>query len=269
MDLANIIYKYINRFINSDELISLIENIDKSNFSKSEVKNIENLLQNIKEVIRMVPNEIDEIEKNRINNINHMVELLEKNLDNDNLNEDEHKVLEKQYNTLLLEKDKIKDCGLRYQKLFELLNDNSIFIKNCEKMNSLELLEFITQYISVPLPPNINQETFNDLVKVGIEKDKREALWRLAFNYNNKEKDFSMIEDYFILKRDAYYLTELVSAVIEDLDLNRLVDKVIETKDKEFINEIIKKGYYLKDFFSEEAKEKLSKFRKEEKNEEI
>ena len=72
-----------------------------------------------------------------------------------------------------------------------------------------------------------------------------------------------MIEDYFILKKDVYYLTELVSAVEDDLDLNRLVDKVIETKDKEFINEIIKKGYYLKDLFSEEAKEKLSKFRKE------
>lgn len=264
MDLANIIYKYVNRFINSDDLINLLENIDTSNFTQSEVKNIETLLQNIKDVIHTIPNEIDKVEKNRIKGINRMLELFGKNLDNDNLDANNREVLEKQYNSLLVEKEKIKDCGLRYQKLVSLLTDNSIFIKNCEKMNDLELLEFITQYISVSLPPNINQEIFNNLVKAGIEKDKRESLWRLAFNYNKKDKDFSMIEDYFILKRDAYYLTELVSAVEDDLDLDRLVAKIIKTSDKEFISEIIKKGYYLKDFFSEEAKEKLNKFRKEE-----
>lgn len=85
------------------------------------------------------------------------------------------------------------------------------------------------------MPPQIDQEKFNDLVKVGIENDEREWLWRLAFNYNEKNKDFSLIEDYFIAKKDDYYLTELISAVSKDLDMKRLKEKVIATKDKKFI----------------------------------
>jgi len=79
------------------------------------------------------------------------------------------------------------------------------------------------------------------LVKVGIEEDKREALWRLAFNYNGKNKDFSLIEDYFILKRDDYYLVELISAVEEDLNMDKLIEKILLTKDKKFINNIVKR----------------------------
>lgn len=56
-------------------------------------------------------------------------------------------------------------------------------------MSNLELLELITQYISVPVTLKISQETFNDLMAIGI-KDNREALWRLAFNYYGREKDF-------------------------------------------------------------------------------
>lgn len=77
-------------------------------------------------------------------------------------------------------------------------------------MRDLELLEFITQYISAPMTPNINQETFDNLVDVGIKEDKREALWRLVFSYNGKNKYFTRIENYFIAKIDDYYLTELV-----------------------------------------------------------
>lgn len=107
-------------------------------------------------------------------------------------------------------------------------------------MNDYELLEFIAQYISVPIPPQIDQEKFNDLVKVGIKNNEREWLWRLAFNYNRKNKDFSLIEDYFIEKKDSYYLTELISAVREDLDMKKLKEKVLATKDKKFITSVKK-----------------------------
>lgn len=99
-------------------------------------------------------------------------------------------------------------------------------------------MEFIAQYISVPIPPQIDQEKFDKIVKVGIENDEREWLWRLAFNYNEKNKDFSLIEDYFIEKRDDYYLTELISAVRDDLNMKKLKKKVIATKDKKFINNV-------------------------------
>lgn len=55
MDLVNIIYRYANRFINSDELVELLAKIDKTKFSTSEVKEIEKLLEEVKKIIKNVP----------------------------------------------------------------------------------------------------------------------------------------------------------------------------------------------------------------------
>ena len=103
-------------------------------------------------------------------------------------------------------------------------------------MNDSKLLKFITKYIYVPFPPVLTQEEFNNLVDTGIKENKKESLWRLAFNYNRKNKDFSKIEDYFIEVRDDYYLIELVCAVKEDLNLNKLAKKVGIIGDKDLEN---------------------------------
>lgn len=125
----------------------------------------------------------------------------------------------------------------------------SLVNKNYDKkMNDLELLEFIAQCVCPPMVPNISDETFANLVKIGIKEDKRGALWRLAFNYKGKKKDFTPIAEYFIEKRDDFYLTELISAVQSDLNVSDLVDKVMKTKDKKFIfgcgNAAIKLGIF-------------------------
>lgn len=172
---------------------------------------------------------------NRIATIDHMVELFGKILDNGKLDDKVFEMINKQYHQLLKDRKKVKDSGPRYEKLFELLTNFSLYSKYCLKMDDYELLKFITQYISVPLPPNITQKVFDDLVAVGIEKDERESLWRLAVNYNRKGKDFTIIENYFIDKRDGYYLTELISAVKEDLNMEGLIEKVVSTKDTNFI----------------------------------
>lgn len=235
MDLVNIIYRYINRFITSDELVKLLMNIDKSRFLENEIKEIEELLEKVKKVIETIPIEIDQVEIKRMTSLNHILEDLEKIKTNKNNSKEAKEFAEKRYNSLLKDKDKVRDSGKRYEKLYELLVNNSVYINYCKKMSDLELLEFITQFISVPITPNIDQETFNNLVNIGIKKDKREALWRLAFNYNGKKKDFTNIENYFIDKRDDYYLIELISAVQEDLNMNKLIEKIINTKDRSFI----------------------------------
>ena len=81
-------------------------------------------------------------------------------------------------------------------------------------------------------------ETFDELTNVAIKEDAREKLFRLAFNYEGLKKDFSKIEDYFIEKRDAYFLTELYSAVPDDIDIDNLLRKVIETKDRDFMFDV-------------------------------
>lgn len=235
MNLVNIIYRYVNRFINSQELIKLLEDIDKTNFSKKEANEIEILLGEVKKVIETIPIEIDQVEIRRIASLNRILEDLDKIKTNEENSKEARKFAEDRYNSLIKDKDAARDSGPRYDKLYDLLVNNSVYIKYCKKMNDLELLEFITQYISAPVTPNIDQATFNDLVTAGIKEDKREALWRLALNYNGKKKDFTCIEDYFIEKRDDYYLIELLSAVKEDLDIDKLVEKVVNTKDKNFI----------------------------------
>lgn len=238
MDLVSLMYKYINRFINSDELLESLEELDLNNFTDEEKVSIKKLIDDIKSIKDKIPNEVDEIEKNRIEINEKYVNGIDKILQNNTL---ENKLKEKFLKIregLLEDKKKVKDGGKLYESLFTLLADNDLINYYCDLLNDYELLEFIAQYISVPMPPQISQEKFNDLVKVGIENDEREWLWRLAFNFNEKNKDFSLIEDYFIEKRDDYYLTELISAVREDLNMKKLKKKVIATKDKKFINKV-------------------------------
>lgn len=258
MDLVNIVYRYVNRFINSDELIKLLTNLDLKKFSKREIANIAELIEEVKKIIETVPIEIDQVETRRLTSLNHILEAFEKIKTNENNEKEVREFAEKHYNDLEKTKYEVRDSGPRYEKLYDLLINNSVYIKYCKKMSDLELLEFIAQYISVPVSPNINQETFNNLVKIGIKKDKREALWRLAFNYEGKKMDFTHIEDYFIEKRDDYYLTEFISAVYEDLDINNLIEKVINTKDRDFI---IKCGNRAKNIgiFNDKEIEKLKK----------
>lgn len=238
MDLVSLMYKYINRFINSDELLESLEELDLNNFTDEEKASIKKLIDDIKSIKNKIPNEVDEIEKNRLEINEKYVNGIDKILQNNTL---ENKLKEKFLKIregLLEDKKKVKDGGKLYESLFTLLADNDLINYYCDLLNDYELLEFIAQYISVPMPPQISQEKFDKIVKVGIENDEREWLWRLAFNYNEKNKDFSLIEDYFIEKRDDYYLTELISAVREDLNMKKLKKKVIATKDKKFINKV-------------------------------
>lgn len=238
MDLVSLMYKYINRFINSDELLESLEELDLNNFTDEEKVSIKKLIDDIKSIKDKIPNEVDEIEKNRLEINEKYVNGIDKILQNNTL---ENKLKEKFLKIregLLEDKKKVKDGGKLYESLFTLLADNDLINYYCDLLNDYELLEFIAQYISVPMPPQISQEKFDKIVKVGIENDEREWLWRLAFNYNRKNKDFSLIEDYFIEKRDDYYLTELISAVREDLNMKKLKKKVIATKDKKFINNV-------------------------------
>lgn len=240
MNLVTLMYKYINRFINSDELLESLEELNLKNFSKEEKISIIKLIDDIKIIKDKTANEIDEIEKNRLETIERIVSNINIILDSDNLEKDLREKIEHRKEYLLEDKKKVKDGGKLYESIYILLADNKLINHYWDLMNDYELLEFIAQYISVPIPPQIDQEKFNDLVKVGIKNNEREWLWRLAFNYNRKNKDFSLIEDYFIEKKDSYYLTELISAVREDLDMKNLKEKVLATKDKKFITSVKK-----------------------------
>lgn len=247
MELVNLMYRYVNRFINSNELINELKKIDISNYSEKDKKVIDKLIKDIEEVRDKTPNEIDEVEKKRLEQIDY---LLDKFKEVNTSDEQAKEFIEKQYNNLLEDKEKVRDGGKLYTKIVNLLTNNSVINKSASKMNDKELLTFITRYISVPLPPPIKQEDFNDLVKVGIKEDNREALWRLAVNYD-KKMDFTLIEDYFIDKRDSYYLIELISAT-DSVNLDNIVSKVVATNDRKFMIDLANRSLELSIFTKED-----------------
>ena len=258
MDLVNLMYKYINRFINSDELLEELKKLELNHYSKEEEQEIKQLILDVQNIKNTTPNEIDDIERKRLGNIEHFLGLIEQ-AENTDLNDDLKKLVQKKKAQFLKDRNKVYDGGVLFQSIFDLLTNHDLIGRYAKAMNDLELLEFITQYISVPMPPILTQDKFNDLVRIGIERDMREDLWRLAFNYNHKEIDFTLIEDYFISKRDDYYLTELISAVEEDLNEDKLIDKIINTLDKDFIDQVVQTGYQIGIFSDEEIKEIIRK----------
>ena len=255
MDLVNIVYRYVNRLINSDELINLMENLDKEKFSEDEVADITELLDNIKK-LKNIKIEIDQVEQHCQSMINRILFGLEEVKDN---KDKASKFLCNIYNNLEKSKHKVRDSGPRYEKISKLLLNDSVYIKYFHKMNDLELLEFITQYIYMPNTPYMTKEEFDSLVMVGIKDDKRESLWRLAVNYSLKGMDFSYIVDYFIEMKDVYYLVELISAVREDLDMDKLIMKIVNTNDKIFIDKLLAYSNNINLFNKEEIKKLTGK----------
>lgn len=67
MELVNLMYQYVNRFINSEELFNELNKIDISKYSDEDKKIINKLIDNVKNIRENIPNEIDDVEKNRLN----------------------------------------------------------------------------------------------------------------------------------------------------------------------------------------------------------
>lgn len=63
--------------------------------------------------------------------------------------------------------------------------------------------------------------------------------------------DFTLIEDYFIDKRDSYYLIELISAT-DGVNLDNIVSKVVATNDREFMIDLANRSLELSIFTKED-----------------
>lgn len=77
MDTVKLMYLYRNKYINSDELLEELENLDLSIFSQNETKQIHQLVCDIKKIKDTIPNEVDKYEKQRMKSIDRTIELLE------------------------------------------------------------------------------------------------------------------------------------------------------------------------------------------------
>ena len=235
MDLVNLIYRYVNRFITLDDLLIKIKEIDLEKFEENDKLEINKLIDELNEIDKKIPNEVDEREKQRLLGADKLINFLN---DSKEKITDKNEILriEKRIEEIEKSKKEKRDGGKRYSETVNLLTNNKVYIKYCKSMSLEKLLDFITQYIHVGQPPMIDNETFNKLVELGIEKGSKEKLWRLAFNYENKGKDFTKIIDYYVKEKEYWYLGELMSAVYNDVDFKLISEKVNATNDQHFIN---------------------------------
>ena len=249
-ELLNICYKFFNRFITADELIEELVNIDTRNLPKKDIEEQNKLIEEIKTIAKNTSNEMDEYVIQKKGKIKNMIDKFE-NIPKDDKNID---FLNKQLENLKKDYEKEMDSHERWFKITDCINKNSYFNKVFESLTDYELLEFIAQNISAPFPPNLTQEEFDRLVKIGIEKDEREWLWRLAFNYENRGINFDSIVEYFIKKKDGYYLAELISAVGGCLNIDKIIDMI---DDKELIDDLINRKSVISYYVSEEQFNRL------------
>ena len=246
-ELLNICYKFFNRFITADILIEQLSNINTTELSKNDINEINKLINEIKIISNNIPNKVDDYVLKKKENLNNLIKKLDQ-IPNDN------EFLDRQLDNLKKEYDKEMDSHERWFAITDCIDKSEYFTRTFESLTDYELLEFIAQNIQAPFPPNITQEKFDKLVKVGVEKDEREWLWRLAFNYDNHNINFDSIVDYFIKVKDGYYLSELICAVSDSLDIDNIINKI---DDKELIKYLIEDREVLNNYISEKQFSRL------------
>lgn len=132
-----------------------------------------------------------------------------------------------------------KGSYMRYDKIYQLVTSNELYKKEAMEMSDQELLELITSYISVPMPPAISYEYFLELVEIAKKhKDAREKCFRLFTNFRKFNWNYDVIVDFYIEKRDAWYLMELMSLSHRNLYDVDVIKRVLATGDRKFIEEI-------------------------------
>jgi len=165
-----------------------------------------------------------------------------------------NKLEENSIEELLLEPSSLRE------KLEEVIVNDELYLSFVKKMDTKDLMLLITCYIRCNRIPHIDQEIFNELVIEAINYDYAlENVWRLAMNYDEKGFDFGLIDKFFVISKDAWYLSEYITS-IEQVDHEKIVNMVVETKDKEFIKKILEDNFienYLDDKYKELLKKEL------------
>ena len=243
-EFLDLCYKFLNKFVTSCEFVVLLEKVDLSVFNDEDKDSFVDFKNHIKEMVETIPNEVDDYvkkEKEKLKNVIGKLEQIPKEEEFEQLN-NHVEILKKSY-------DKEIDSHDKCVKIFGFIVENDFFNKSMDSLTDYEMLEFISQYICAPFPPQLEQNKFDDLIRVGIEKDEREWIWRMAVNYQYSGLKFDLIIDYFIKVKDSYYLSELMFALFDTLDIDSLIDKI---KDDDLKKDMLEqKKFFETDYIKE------------------
>jgi len=82
-----------------------------------------------------------------------------------------------------------------------------------------------------------SQKEFDEMINYLIKEDMREPMWRLAGAY--PKLNHSKVIDYYIKKKDSFYLVEYACYLVEDSDEDYITERLIKIGDKEFIKNVL------------------------------
>lgn len=142
------------------------------------------------------------------------------------------------------------------QRVEEILLNSQLYNKLMKNIKPKELMLLITNYISCERPPKLTQEEFENVVKEAINYEySLENVWRLGMNYDNLGYNYDLLDDFFVNSKDVWYIGEYISG-IDQVNTKNIMEKVINTKDIDFISKIIEDDL-IKSNLDEESKELL------------
>lgn len=145
-----------------------------------------------------------------------------------------------------------------FDRITNLLLNNELFITLSKQMNDKDLMLLITYYIAAPMIPKIDQETFDNLVNEAMNYDYAlENIWRLGMNYDGKDYNYDLLDTFFVNSKDSWYLAEYISGVTQ-VNQKKIVDMIIKTRDKAFINKLLKDNF-IQSHLEEKYKDELAK----------
>ncbi len=147
------------------------------------------------------------------------------------------------------------------ERVEKILLSNQLYLDFANQMTNLDLVLLITYFISLNVVPKVDQDKFNELVIAATKYDHSlENIWRLGMSYDERGYNFDLLDEFFVDSRDAWYLSEYISSICQ-VDQERIVDLVINTKDKAFIENLLADN-----FIQSHLEEKYQKLLKENLN---
>lgn len=128
-----------------------------------------------------------------------------------------------------------------------------------KKMNIDKIIKNLEKNLVLTYHIDMNQQKLDELIDYCIKNDLREKAWRIALTFSNY--DYSKLADYYLKVKDDWYLSELLYVVGEEkIKIYELYNKVLNTKDLQFIEKVQKE---FMSYFVLNTKEELLEVLKE------
>lgn len=223
MEFLKLTQKYLNRYINANDFHTALAKLDSKQLSSDQLVSFSALVTSVEEIIKETTDAPDELIKKELKQSQDTIDYLEKIIQkNTNIPPELKDELERMRKNQKQPRDNFD----RWTRISDAIKENKFYKGSLEDLSDSQLLELIAEDISAPRPIVIDAKKFDQLVQIGIKEKARESLWRLALNYHHSGFNLQQIADCYIEKEDTYYLTELISAVGDTLDNDKIISQL-------------------------------------------